>query len=255
MFDTHAHLNFPDYNKDRRDVIKKCLDRDFSIVNVGTSYEESEEVVNIANNYDQGIYASVGLHPLYTKEGFDYNNYKDLAKKEKVVAIGETGLDYKYIKNKEDQEIAIKEQVIIFKKHIQLAEEFNLPLILHCRMAHKDLIAVLKEEITSGKKIRGVLHCFSSNLKEAREYVDMGLFIGINGIIFKMNMEKEIKNIPLEKIVLETDCPFLSPKKDIVRNEPLFLDVIAEKIGKIKGIEKEEVIRATTKNAKVLFEV
>ncbi len=255
MFDTHAHLNFPDYNKDREDVIKKCLSKGVFVVNVGTSYKESKEVINIANNYSEGIYASVGLHPLYIEEGFVYDDYKNLAKEKKVVAIGETGLDYKYIKNKEDKENIAEKQADIFKKHIKLSQELDLPLILHCRMAHKELISTLKEEVINSKKIKGVLHCFSSSARDAEEYLELGLYIGINGIIFKMNLEKAVKSVPLERIVLETDCPFLSPMPDIKRNEPLFLDIIASKIAKIKGESKEKVIITTTKNAKELFEV
>lgn len=255
MFDTHAHLNFPNYNKDRKKVIKKCLDRGIFVVNVGTSYKESKEVINIANSYNDGIYASVGLHPLYIEEGFNYNKYKKLAQQKKVVAIGETGLDYKYIKNKKKRENIAKKQEVIFREHIRLAEEVNIPLILHCRMAHKQLLFALKEEMSKGKRIKGVLHCFSSNLKEAKECLNLGLYVGINGIIFKMNLDKIIKEIPLERVVLETDCPFLSPISDIKRNEPLFLNIIAKKIAEIKEESLEKVIEVTTKNAKSLFEI
>lgn len=256
MFDTHAHLNFPDYNKDREDIIKNCINNEVFLINVGTNYNTSREVIDIADKYDEKIYASVGLHPLYVEEGFNYDSYKNLTEKKKVVAIGETGLDYKYIKSKEDGfKKATKEQELAFKEHIRLSQETNLPLIIHCRMAHREVISILKNEKLENKNIKGVLHCFSSNIKEAKQYLELGLFIGINGIIFKMNLDKEIKEIPLERILLETDCPFLSPVKEKTRNEPMFLRPIAEKIAKIKGEGVEKIIEITTKNAKEVFEI
>jgi TatD DNase family protein len=248
-FDTHAHLNFSDYEKDREDIIKKTLKEGVFVINIGTNIKESEKVVKITENYKEGVYAAIGLHPLHVDdEEFCYEDYKKLAEEKKVVAIGETGLDYKYIKeNKEAKE----KQKRIFIEHIKLSKELNLPLVLHCRMAHKDLLKILKEELG----VFGVLHCFSGNEKEAKEYMDLGLFLGINGIIFKMNLKKEIKMISLSRMVLETDCPFLSPLLDVKRNEPLFLKYIAREVAKIKNINEEEVREATTKNAKKLFNI
>ncbi len=253
MFDTHAHLNFPDYDKDREEVIKRCLDNNIFVINVGTNLKESKAVLSLAERYDKGVYASVGLHPLYTEEGFTDRCYRELAENKKVVAIGETGLDHKYIKN--DKGDVAKAQEDIFRKHITLARELKLPLILHCRMAHRKLISILKDEVKSNKKIKGVLHCFSGSVKEAREYLELGLYIGVNGIIFKMNLKEALKLVPLERMVLETDCPFLSPKKEVKRNEPLFLDVIAEKVAEMREEEKEKIVAVTTKNVKELFEI
>jgi TatD DNase family protein len=248
-FDTHAHLNFPDYNKDREDVIENTLNQGVFVINIGTDIKESEKVIEIARNYKEGVYAVIGLHPLHIDdEDFCYKDYKKLAQDKKVVAIGETGLDYKYIKENEE---AKEKQKKVFREHIKLSKELNLPLVLHCRMAHKDLLEILKESTD----IFGVLHCFSGRLKEAEEYLKLGFYLGINGIIFKMNLEKAIKEIPLEKIVLETDCPFLSPVEDKKRNEPLFLKHISSEVARIKEIKEEEVMGKTTENAKKLFNI
>lgn len=245
-FDTHAHLNFPDYNKDREEVIKRCLAEEISVINVGTEMEESKKVIMIAEE-NRKNYAAIGLHPLYVeKEDFDIEEYKGLLNK-KVVAIGETGLDYKYTKDEKVKE----KQKAVFKKHLHLADISNLPVILHCRMAHEDLLDILKGSLKGG----GVIHCFSGGSKEVKEYLDLGLYFGINGIVFKMNLEKAIKEIPLDKIVLETDCPFLSPLPSTKRSEPLFLKHIAKEVARIKNISPEKVAQKTTENAKKLFQV
>lgn len=247
-FDTHAHLNFPDYDKDRAEIIKNSLNGGVFMINVGTDIKESKKVIEISEKYD-GVYSAVGLHPLHVddEDFFRLNEeYRILIENKKVVAIGETGLDYKYTKNSPQTK---EKQKSVFRKHINLAGEFNLPLILHCRMAHRDLLDILKEE----KNQKGVIHCFSGNLKEAEEYLSMNFYLGINGIIFKMNLGKVIKNIPLERMVLETDCPFLSPREDQKRNEPLFVKDIAEKIAEIKAIPVTKVAEVTTGNAKKLF--
>jgi len=258
-FDTHAHLNFPDYNKDRDEVIKKSLEKGFFIINIGTDLKESKKVVEIAKNYRKGIYASVGLHPLYIEreEDFALDSYRKLAKEEKVVAIGETGLDYKYISEKRKEEFEEEKnlQKEVFRKHIKIAREFDLPVVLHCRKAHKDLIEELFNLIKEEKQnIKGVVHCFTGSISQAKEYIDLGFYLGINGVVFKMNLEKVIKEIPLVKMVIETDCPFLSPPQvKCKRNEPLFLEYIAKEITRIKKIDAKEVIETTNKNAQNLF--
>ncbi len=249
--DTHAHLNFPDYDKDRDVLIKKTLQGGVFVINVGTDFKESSRVIEIARNYDEGVYASVGLHPLYLeKEDFCYEKYRELARSDKVVAIGETGLDYKYIRGREESR-GEKTRVVqknLFQEHIELAKELDLPIIVHSRMAHQDTIEVLRENNT-----RGVIHCFSGSKSDAKEYVDMGFYLGINGIIFKMNLEKVIKEIPLEKILLETDCPFLSPIEGEKKNEPLFIKYIAKEVARIKGVDTEDIVKITTDNANNLF--
>ncbi len=249
IFDTHSHLNFPDYDKDREEVIKKTLEEGVFMINVGTSIKESRAVVEIAKKYKQGVYASIGLHPLYIDdEVFSSDDYKKIAEENrtKVVAIGETGLD-KHKDNFEKQES-------IFKEHIKLAEELNLPLIIHCRKAHNELIHILKSKVKSQKSNVGTVHCFTGSVSQAKEYMDMGFYLGFNGIIFKLNLEKVIREVPLKKMLLETDCPFLTPPNvGTKRNEPVFVREVAKEIARIKEITQEEVERVTEENGFNLF--
>jgi len=156
-----------------------------------------------------------------------------------------TGKYKKTLKDIEEKE----KQVKVFREHIKLAQSFNLPLIVHCRMAHKEVIKILKEE----KASKGVVHCFTGSLDEAEEYLKLGFYLGLNGIIFKMDFKKIINALSLENIVIETDCPFLTPPPKKGRNEPLFLRYIAEKIASTKGVFLQEVEEKTTKNAIDLF--
>ncbi len=240
IIDTHAHLNFKAFDRDREEVIKRTLQGGVLAINVGAGKETSKKAVEISCKYPE-MYSSVGLHPIHVDdEDFSKEEFKKLIKKG-VVAIGETGLD----KERGD---SIKQRKV-FLDHISLAREENLPLIFHCRKAHKEMIDILKKE----EGIKGVMHCFTGKMKEAKEYLDMGLFLGFNGIIFKMNLKKVIEKVPLDKILVETDCPFLSPFKDKERNEPLFIEEIIKEIAKIKGIKEEEVKTKTSQNARNLF--
>jgi len=248
MIDTHAHLNFSQFDKDRKEVISECLKNNISIINVGIDYQSSEEVIGMAEEYETGIYASIGLHPLDADQGFDSEKYKEL-NCGKVVAVGETGLDYWYKpKGKAKRESYKEKQKEIFVKQVALAEELDLPLIIHCRVAFDDVYDILKQ-----KKLRGVLHCFTGNLPDLERFLALGYFIGINGIIFKMDLKEVIEKTPLERILLETDCPFLPPPGFDQRNSPLSLKYIGEEVAKIKNIALEEVLDKTQNNAKALF--
>jgi len=265
IFDTHAHLNFFKFNKDREELIKKCLDSGIGMINVGTNLQSSKKAIDIAVN-SSGVFTSVGLHPLnidseflknkgysgelegFLEKDFDYGKYKELAKSKKVVAIGECGLDYWYRpKGQEKKELFKQEQRRIFEKHLDLAEELNLPVIIHCRSAFDDLLSIL-----SKRKIRGVLHCFTGTKEDAERFLSLGLYIGINGIIFKMDLKEAIKSVPLERILIETDCPYLSPPGFEERNSPLALKYIIKEIERIKGEKIEEI---TSKNAQELFKI
>ena len=255
LIDTHAHLNFSDYDKDRGKVIKKCLDNNLWMINVGTDYKSSEEAIEISEKYSQGVFASVGIHPENIgKEIFDYEKYKKLSLCEKVVAIGEIGLDYwDYPKTKKKQIEFKKKQKELLIKQIKLANELELPVIFHCRKAHNDLLEILSTKENSN--LRGVIHCFTGNWEDAKKYLDMGFYLGFTGIIFKFDLDEVIKKAPLNKILIETDCPFLSPLAEIKRNEPLFVKHIAEKIAEIKNVPFEDIAKQTTHNAKKLFNI
>ncbi|HOC53777.1 MAG TPA: TatD family hydrolase [Candidatus Pacearchaeota archaeon] len=247
MIDTHAHLNFSQFDEDRKDVISKCLDNNISIINIGTDYNSSLEVIKIAEEFN--LYASIGLHPLDIEEGFDYDKYKTLINN-KVVAIGETGLDYWYKpKGKAKREEYKEKQKQIFLKHIDLSLEANLPLIIHCRVAFDDAYEILKRQ-----RLKGVIHSFTGTIDDLEKFLSLGYYIGINGIIFKMDLEDVIKKIPIDRLLLETDCPFLSPPGFEERNNPLSLKIIAEEVSHIKNISLEDLIKKTDENALSLFD-
>jgi TatD DNase family protein len=269
IFDTHSHLNFADYSSDRGEVIKRSLDEGVFMINVGTNYKSSRAAVDIANNYENGVWAAIGLHalnvgaqkesagkiikPADKKESeFNPELYRQLAASKKVVAIGEIGLDYYYRPktNKKFQELK-DTQTAAFKKQIAFAKELNLPMMFHCRMAHKDLIEILKQ----GKEIKGAIHCFTGGLAELKEYLDLGLYIGLNGIIYKLDLDEAIKQTPRDRILLETDCPYLSPPGTQVRNIPQNVKIIAQRVSQIRNESVDAIIESSTANAKRLFRI
>ncbi len=276
LIDTHAHLNFNAYRDDVNMVIKRSLDNQVWMINVGSQYGTSKRAVEIAKKYPEGVYAAVGLHPIHLSNGifktkidkeeiefetreeeFNYQKYKELAQSKKVVAIGEIGLDYYYRpKTKKKLEEFRNRQREIFLKQLGLAVDLNLPVIFHCRMAHDDLIETLnKQRTTNNEQLKGVVHCFTGNWEQAGQYLDMGFYLGFNGIIFKLNLDEIIKKTPLEKILIETDCPYLTPPPMTGRNEPIYVKYVAEKIAQIKNLSFEEIAKITTENAKKLFRI
>jgi len=244
LIDTHAHLNFSAYQDDADEVVRRSLDNDIWLINASSQYSNSKRAVEIAEKYEKGVYAAVGLHPIYAQDKFQYEKYRTLAKSKKVVAIGEIGLDYKaeYVSFQQEQ----KE---VFLKQLDLAKELDLPIIFHCRMAHNDLIEIIDS------KLHGVIHCFTGTWQQAQKYLDMGFYLGFNGIIFKLNLDEIIRKTPLERVLIETDCPFLTPPQKQGRNEPLYVKYVAEKIAKLKGLNYEEIVKTTTENAKKLFKI
>jgi len=273
MIDTHAHLNFNAFKDDLDDVIRRCFTKNVWVINVGTNHETSKRAVEIAEKYEKGIYSAIGLHPIHLRTGlvkikmdsdegnfspkgenFEKERYKKLAKSEKVIAIGEIGLDYYYRPKEEEKfESLKKEQKKLLLEQLELAKELNLPVIFHCRKAHDDLIEILKD---FQGKLKGVIHCFTGRWRQAEEYLKMGFYLGFNGIIYKLDLDKIIEKTPIEKILIETDCPFLTPPQvEAERNEPVFVKYIAQDIAKIKGLSYEQIIEATTQNAKNLFKI
>lgn len=270
LIDTHAHINFNAYKDDADEVVRRSLTGGVQMINVGSQYSTSKRAVEMAEKYENGVYAAVGLHPIHLADGifktkldeeeviiptkneeFDYARYKELAQSKKVVAIGEIGLDYYYrpkTKTKLDEFKNRQEEVLLMQ--LDLAKELNLPVIFHCRSAHEDLI-----EILANYSLSGVIHCFTGNWEEAQKYLAMGFYLGFNGIIFKLNLNDVIKKTPLERIVLETDCPYLTPKPIEGRNEPLYIKYIAEKIAGLKNETFEKISEITTQNTKTLFNI
>jgi len=244
LIDTHAHVNFKDFKHDGAETIRRSLDNNVWMINVGSQYSTSERAVAIAEQYQEGVYAAVGAHPIYAQETFDLEKYQKLAEADKVVAVGEIGLDYKkeYIAFKEKQKEVLSAQ-------LELAQTLNLPVIFHCRMAHDDLISMLNI------KLRGVIHCFTGTWQQAEKYLNMGFYLGFNGIIFKLNLGKIIKKAPIDRLLIETDCPYLTPPQEQGRNEPLFVKYVAEKIAQVKNLGDEKIAEITTQNARTLFKI
>jgi TatD DNase family protein len=279
IIDTHSHLNFNAYKEDGSKVIERCLEEGIWMINVGSQFTTSRRAVRIASNYPQGVYAAVGLHPIHLEtqlvkikvdpeeiefetreEEFDYQKYKELAQNEKVVAIGEIGLDYYWRpKTKRKKEIFKEKQKQSLALQLKLARELNLPVIFHCRMAHDDLIKFLKENKDLTPK-GGVAHGFVGTVEQLNRYLELGFYIGFNGIIFKsiegIDFEENIKRTPLERMLVETDCPYLTPPQaGKERNEPAFIRYIIERIAEIKKESPERIIEETTKNARKLFNI
>lgn len=264
LIDTHCHLDFPEFDADREDVIKRAFAAGVKyIINVASSIEGSRKSVGLADKYDP-IYASVGIHPHDAKEADDntFSELKELAKNKKVVAIGEVGLDYyRNLSPREAQRAA-------FIKFVALAKETRLPLIIHCReakedlssaaSAKEDLLSILKEEATPS--VNGVVHCFPSDKEFLKAALDIGLYVSFTcNITFKnasasRQMIKDL--VPIDKLLLETDAPFLAPEGlRGKRNEPSYLTYLAAEIAGLKGITPEDVARVTSRNSKKLFGV
>jgi len=274
LIDTHAHVNFNDFKDDSREVIKRALDENIWMINVGAEKKTSERAVKMAEEYKEGVYAAIGLHPSHLveqdveykeneeivkykskPEEFDYGFYLNLAKNKKVVGIGECGLDYYRTSDESFKE----KQKEVFIKHLELAKEANKPIIIHCRNAHDDLLKILHLAV---KPPSGVMHFFTGNLEQAKEYIELGFYISFSGVITFPPKKEDvagaydeiIKNIPLEKILIETDCPYAAPVPHRgKRNEPQYVKYVAHKIAEIRGMSFEEVAEQTTKNARELF--
>lgn len=255
FFDIHTHVNFSDFNADREEVIKRCLDNNIWMINVGADLESSRGAVDWAGKYSEGVYATVGLHPTdYSGDalGHSVSELRELAGSPKVVAIGECGLEYFRVKDESERE----RQGKIFREQIELALELDKPLVIHCREAQDDVIKILEEYKKVGEeKLRGDLHFFSGNLEQAQKYIELGFLISFTGVItFTKDYDEVVKNIPLEKIMIETDAPYVAPAPYRgKRNEPAYVVEVAKRIAEIKGISLEDVAKTTTQNALKLF--
>lgn len=246
IFDTHSHYTDEQFSGRDELLIKLNKEKNVSeIITCGTDTNSSKECIKLANKFSF-VYAAIGFHPEeLTRCDIDIEALRQLMCK-KVIAIGEIGLDYYWNKdNKEKQKEG-------FIKQIELAKELNLPVIVHDRDAHGDTLQILKEY-----RPKGVLHCFSGSVEMAEEVIKLGMYIGVGGVItFKnaKNLPEVINAVPMDKILLETDAPYLAPEPFRgKRNDSSLIPFIAEKIGDIKGISKEEVLKITKENAYSLF--
>ncbi|MFH1288217.1 MAG: YchF/TatD family DNA exonuclease [bacterium] len=252
FIDSHCHLSFPQYNADRTELIARLKKEGIDYaVDIGTEAGNWANVLVLSQQYDF-IYAALGVHP-HEAEKINIQTWerlKTLSKDKKVIAIGETGLDfYRNLSPKETQ-------IEVFRRHIRIAKEVKKPLIIHIRDAYDDAIAIIKEE--NAHECGGVIHCFSGSYESAKLLMDAGFFISFAGqITFPKNTYPElIKKISIEKILIETDAPYLAPvPKRGQRNEPSFIRYTAEKIAEIKGLSLEDVARITSLNTKKIFAI
>ncbi len=270
LFDVHTHTQFAAYAEDKDAVIRRALDVGVWIVNVGTQRDTSEAAVETAHRYAEGIYAAVGLHPVHTEksyhdkqelgitnqesgtgftsrgEEFDFEYYKKLAQDPKVVAIGECGLDY-YRLGEETKE----RQKEAFLKQIALAHEVRKPLMIHCRNAFADLVAVLQATSYQLQASAGVIHFFAGTVDDARALLNLGFSFSFGGVItFARDYDEVVRYIPIERIVLETDAPYITPVPYRGRrNEPAYIKKKKKKLAEIKALPYETAAEITTKNA------
>lgn len=268
LIDSHTHVQFAAYDEDREEVIRRALEKEIGMVNVGTQYSTSKGAIELAEKYPEGLWATVGFHPLNIEktyndpqeapevgqETFDVDALRELANHSKVVAIGECGLDYYRIKNKE----ARMKQQEVFRQQIELAEALGKPLVIHCRAAFPDLFTILDSYfvIQNSFTPRGVVHFFSGTIEDAKKLQRLGFFVSFGGVItFVDDYSSLVAQVPLEQILVETDAPYVAPVPYRgKRNEPTYVEEVAKKVAEIKGFSLDEVEARTTVNAHRLFQ-
>lgn len=244
IIDTHCHPQFPQYDTDRDEVILRALSSGIGMICVGTDLATSKQAIGLAERYE-GLYASVGLHPNDNLDGpYEQDAYLEMARHPKVVAIGEIGLDYFRTTESSRREF----QKNRFAQQLEFAQTVGKPAIIHCRDAHEDMIEMLPD-------YRGVIHSFTGTAGQARIYGERGYHIGLNGIVtFSDEYEEMIRSIPLDRLLLETDAPYLAPVPYRgKRNEPSFIQAVGNRIATIKEVSADEIFSITTKNAEALF--
>ena len=299
--DTHAHVNFPIYDADRSAVIERARAEGVAMINVGTTLDASRDIVALAERYESGVYAIVGMHPLHVKyekndaiqnsvsdiehdadqetvasidsvveipahyfhdytEHFDGVEFEKLVAHPKVVGVGECGIDIfrlpPELDNDTDRANLLALQETVFRKQIQLAVKYDKPIMIHARESYKKILEILDEEfITHGAKLRGNAHFFAGTVEEAQAFLDRGFTVSFTGVItFAKQYEELVRYVPLEKMLSETDCPFVAPAPHRgKRNEPVFVKEVVKKIAEIKGLDIEVVRLALLENAKRQF--
>ena len=275
LIDAHTHAHFAAYKDDSKEVINRALAENIWLVNVGTQKGTSEGAIRVAEEYKEGVYATVGLHPIHTGksyhdaqelgggdvakaftskgEEFNFDAYKKLAEHEKVVAVGECGLDYYRL-----GENAKEKQLEAFAGQIGVAHAVSKPLMIHCRDAFHDLIWLLEKNKGKLKNENpGIIHFFTGTTEDAEELKQLGFSFSFGGVItFTRDYDEVIKNITLERIVVETDAPYVAPVPFRgKRNEPLYVKYTADKLAEILGVETEEVAKKTVENAREILNI
>ncbi len=288
LIDTHCHLNFHTFEIDSEEVIVRAQEKNVLMLNVGTNFATSKRSIEIAEK-TEGMWAAIGLHPIHlakditetakfdgeeyafkTKaEVFDKRKFFELAQSESVVAVGESGLDYYHLDDFKHPEMTPAEYVNLQKETLYeilgFAREINKPHIFHCRDAYDDFLDMIRQfgENSDGGSARagvdGVVHCFTGTMQQAEKILETDLYIGFTGIVTFPNaqdLQEIAKMVPLERMLLETDSPYLAPQAVRgKRNEPAYVLYVAKKIAELKGITTEEVAFQTRKNANRLFQL
>ncbi len=257
IFDSHCHPQMAQYDKDREEIIARAKGAGVSMICVGTDLETSKRAIELAQKHE-GMWASVGLHPNDNlNEKFEPDLYEKLLKMPKVVAMGEVGLDYYRTTDLKDQQIQ-KER---FEEQLRLAEKLKMPVILHSRDAgkgstgkvHEDMIGILKNNFSG----IGVAHSFTGSMKDAKKYLELGFYLGFNGILtFARQYDEIVREVALDRILLETDAPYLTPEPHRgKRNEPAYVIEVAKKIAELKNESYEKIVEQTTRNCRQLFRI
>lgn len=271
--DCHTHAQFAIYDVDRAAVISRAQEAGVGMINVGTGKATSESAVTLAEQ-NKNMWATIGLHPIHahesysdadehakdlTEENFDYEFYKKLALEKKTVAIGECGLDYFHLP-KEKEEVAKESQKRVFRQQVRLAEEVKKPLMIHCRPtpaskagdAYDDLLEILKKE---NRAVSGVLHFFCGNEAQAKAFLDFGFYFTFGGVVtFTHAYDEVVKIIPLERILSETDAPYVAPAPYRgKRNEPAYVVHVVHRLAELKGVSTDAMAEQIQKNAKKVF--
>ncbi len=261
LFDTHCHLNFGVFDDTWREVAGRCLDKEMYLTVIGAQMVTSRKAIEIASEFKQAVYATVGLHPTHVlgsrsyPEEFDLETYEELAiSSDAVVAIGETGVDFYH------DDSLLKQQSKVFIEHLQLAQKLKLPVVIHGRHskdgkqdAYTEILAMLSDF----PDVRGVAHCFAGTVEQAQEFVERGFFIGVTGIVTFPNsdiLHSVVDQLSIANLVIETDAPYLTPVPHRgTQNSPEYVGYVADEISRIKNISINEVRVATFENGKKLY--
>lgn len=253
LFETHAHLNAPEFDEDRDEVIARARENGVeTIVNIGFNAETIPTCLELAERYDF-IYAVIGWHPVDAKDMTDEHLewIEELSRHPKVVGLGEMGLDYHWDTSPRDV------QAEVFRKQIRLARKLEMPIVIHNRDAHQDVITILKEE--KAAEVGGIMHCFSGSWETAKLALDMNFYISFGGPLTFKNAKqpKEVAaKVPLDRLLIETDCPYLTPHPYRgKRNESGYVRYVCEEMASIRGMSYEEMARITAENARRLFRI
>lgn len=278
IIDSHCHLQFKSFDDHRAEVIERCIQKNIIMNTIGTQMDTSKKAVDLANQYDQ-IYATVGLHPIQSKkvtveeeetmfvakgEDFDTAYYKDLILScNKVIAVGETGLDAYHVPKNIPLEQVFNDQWDLFMKHVELADMFNLPIVIHVRDAHKEMIRRL-QKLNRPTLFKAVVHCFTGSWEDAQAYLDLGFYLGFTGVVTfppkktdpapQLALQEVVEKVPIDRILVETDAPFLAPQAYRgEQSEPWMTEEVIKYIADVRNLSYDEFREQTFQNTCSLF--